>query len=97
MKLSDDFDNNQLTRKSCVVLVHTSSLWSHKEKKEKREKREKMEKREEKREKEKTCVCDQIKILWSWSTQVFLSTNMIRSIFLKVMMIVSSRNSTFVV
>jgi hypothetical protein len=45
-----------LERKSCVVLIHTSGLWSHKEKKEKREKREE-------RENGKTCVCDQTKIL----------------------------------
>jgi hypothetical protein len=37
-------------RKSCVVLIHTSSLWSHKEKKEKREKREERENGEERRE-----------------------------------------------
>jgi hypothetical protein len=33
-----------------MVLVHTSGLWSHKEKKEKREKREERENGEERRE-----------------------------------------------
>jgi hypothetical protein len=39
-----------MERKSCVVLVHTSCIWSHKEKKEKREKREERENGEERRE-----------------------------------------------
>jgi hypothetical protein len=42
-----------------VVFGHTK----RKKRRDRRKKREKMEKREEKREKEKTCVCDQTKIL----------------------------------
>jgi hypothetical protein len=41
---------HSISRKSCVVLVHTSGLWSHKEKKEKREKGEERENEEERRE-----------------------------------------------